>query len=195
MSKAIDYTAIEAYIRSHESNHRFTHSVSVALTNIRLSHMFGESLDDEKLYAGGLLHDICREWKNEKLFAFVEEHHVRLEAEERSAPCLLHAPVAAALLEEAGYEEAIATAIRWHTLGSVSMGRMGLVMFISDYLEPLRTHINDQERGELLHHDGLEAVALAILEKQDAYFQTCGKQNAHVTDELEAWLREGKRIE
>ena len=158
MLKPIDCTAIEARIRGSESNHRFAHSVSVALTNIRLSHMFAETLDDDELYACGLLHDICREWSDEQL-----------------------------------YDE-LATAVRWHTLGSVDMGRMGLVLFVSDYLEPLRTHISDAERGELLNQKNLDDVALAILLKQDRYFHELGRTNAHATMALEACLKEGKRI-
>ncbi len=194
MLKPIDCTAIEARIRSCESNHRFTHSVSVALTNIRLSHMFGETMEDDELYACGLLHDVCREWSDEQLYDFIDSHHVELEPEELSQPQLLHGPVAAALLREEGYDDSLATAVRWHTLGSVDMGRMGLVLFVSDYLEPLRTHISDAERGELLNQKTLDDVALAILLKQDRYFRDLGRENAHATMALEACLKEGKRI-
>lgn len=194
MLKPIDCTAIEARIRGSESNHRFVHSVSVALTNIRLSHMFAETLDDDELYACGLLHDICREWSDEQLYDFVDSHHVGLEPEELSQPQLLHGPVAAALLREEGFGGELATAVRWHTLGSVDMGRMGLVLFVSDYLEPLRTHISDVERGELLNQKNLDDVALAILLKQDRYFHELGRTNAHATMALEACLKEGKRI-
>ncbi len=195
MSKSIDSTAIEARIRLGESALRFTHSVSVALTNIRLSHMFGETLDDTKLYACGLLHDICREWSDDQLYGYLQTHkEISLEREEERLSCLLHAPVAASILHEEGYEEEITLAIRWHTLGSVEMGRMGLVLFVSDYLEPLRKHITDRERGDLLNHKSLEEVALAILAMQDAYFKKKGKESAKSTNALESWLRGGKRI-
>lgn len=146
------------------------------------------------LYACGLLHDICREWSDEQLYDFVDSHHVGLEPEELSQPQLLHGPVAAALLREEGFGGELATAVRWHTLGSVDMGRMGLVLFVSDYLEPLRTHISDAERGELLNQKNLDDVALAILLKQDRYFHELGRTNAHATMALEACLKEGKRI-
>lgn len=194
MSKVIDSTAAEALIRRTESQKRFTHSVSVGLTNVRLNHKFGEHLDDEELYVCGLLHDICREWDAERLFSYVKEHSVPLEDEEWEATALLHGPVAADMLRGEGYPEELCTAVRWHTLGSVGMGRMGLIVFISDYLEPLRTHITDEQRGALLAHDSLEGVALALLELQDAYFASKNRKNARVTDELEAWLRAGKRL-
>ena len=194
MSNSIDCTAIEGRIRKSESNHRFTHSVSVGLTNIRLSHMFGETMDDDELYACGLLHDICREWPGEELVEYATTHKVHLEPEEWTQNQLLHGPIAACLLGEEGYPSYLTLAIRWHTLGSVHMGRMGLVLFISDYLEPLRTHITDKERGCLFDHDSLEEVALAILLLQDQYFLEKGRANAHVTTLLENWLKEGKRI-
>lgn len=195
MSKSIDCTAIEAFIRKTESQKRFTHSVSVGLTDIRLAHMFREpEPDDDLLYATGLLHDICREWDEARLRDYVREHHVALEPEEEAAEALLHGPVAADLLHAQGYRGDLCLAVRWHTLGNVGMGRLGLILFISDYLEPLRTHITDAQRGMLLAHDTLEGVALAILRLQDGYFLAKGRTNARVTTELERFLAGGRTL-
>jgi len=194
MLTGMDCTALTSEILRTESEHRSSHSISVAQTNIMLNERYHEGFDDTLLTATGLLHDICREWPDEKLQAFCVSHKVMLEAEERAFPCLLHGPVAAGLLREKGYPEQMCVAIRWHTLGSVSMGRLGLIVFISDYLEPKRTHLTDDERKGLLKADTLEGVCLGILLMQDAYFARKGRHNAAVTDALERYLKEGRRI-
>ncbi|MFA6845245.1 MAG: HD domain-containing protein [Sphaerochaetaceae bacterium] len=190
----IDCTEVSREIRKTESAFRFEHSVSVAQTNVRLNHVFNEGLDDTLLTVCGLLHDICREWTEERLVSYSETHHLQLQSQERMFPCLLHAPVASNLLFNEGYPTGVCTAIRWHTLGSIRMGRMGLIVFISDYLEPLRTHITEEQRKKLLSHKSLDEVCLAILEQQDQYFQIKGKENAPSTKELEAYLKEGKTL-
>jgi predicted HD superfamily hydrolase involved in NAD metabolism len=194
MSKRIDCTAIEAEIRKLESPHRAEHSISVAETNLMLAHRYHEDLDDTVLEATGLLHDYCREWGTQRLYTFCDIHHVALEEEEKACPWLLHGPVAAQLFREQGYPEPMCLAIRWHTLGSVSMGRLGLVVFVSDYLEPKRTHITEVERQQLLQPTTLDDVCLAVLRMQDAYFARKGRKNAATTDRLEQLLAGGGRV-
>ncbi|MFA6774743.1 MAG: bis(5'-nucleosyl)-tetraphosphatase (symmetrical) YqeK [Sphaerochaetaceae bacterium] len=194
MSRRIDCTELRTEICKLESPHRSEHSISVAKTNVMLARRYREGIDETVLTATGLLHDLCREWSDERLYAFCEKHHVELEREEQACPWLLHSPVAAGLLREEGYPEEMCVAIRWHTLGSVSMGRLGLIVFISDYLEPHRTHITEDERRQLLLPDTLEGVCLAVLTLQDAYFREKGRCNAAVTDTLERFLKEGGRL-
>lgn len=194
MWKSTVFTVVEKRVRECESEHRFAHSVSVGFTNLVLNRKFGLGLDEDDLYQMGLLHDICREWTDKKLYGWAEEHHVSLTPEERENGCLVHAPVAAALLGEEGWGSDVTTGIRWHTLGSPDMGRMGLVIFVSDYLEPLRTHLTEEDRARLLDHETLEGVALSLLEMQDAYFVRKGRRNARETDRLEAFLRSGGRF-
>lgn len=194
MLKPIDCTALEEHIRSLESPHRAEHSVSVGKTNVLLARKFNVPFPTDQLVCCGLLHDMCREWDEGKLVSYAEEHHLPLEPEETGNPVLLHAPVAADIALSEGYGKAIATAIRWHTLGSVTMGKLGEIVFISDYLEPLRTHINEEERQSLLAHATLDEVCLAVLAMQDAYFVKKGRKNAGTTETLEKYLREGKRL-
>lgn len=194
MSRPIDCTAIDKEIKGVLSEKRYLHSVSVAETDLMLAKQYGEDYPNDVLYGMGLLHDRAREWDEKDLRDYVTEHEVPLEKEEWFFPPLLHGPVEADILLREGYDEEIARAVRWHTLGSVTMGRLGLILFISDYLEPRRTHIDQMERALLLSQPTLEKCCIALLKMQDAYHDRTGKKNAAVTNQLERYLLEGKRL-
>jgi 2-amino-4-hydroxy-6-hydroxymethyldihydropteridine diphosphokinase len=52
---------------------------------------------------------------------------------------MLHGPAAAARLEQGGEDRVeMLDAIRWHTVGSASWGRLGRALFMADFLEPGR---------------------------------------------------------
>lgn len=54
-------------------------------------------------------------------------------------PGFLHGPAAAARAAADGYDDVeVLDAVRWHTVGSVDWGDVGLALFAADFLEPGR---------------------------------------------------------
>jgi HD superfamily phosphohydrolase YqeK len=141
-----------------------------------------------------LVHDIAREWPDAKLQEYSREHQLSLEPEEKLIPMLLHGPVAADILMQKGYDSPICTAVRYHTLGSPTMGRLGLVLFIADFIEPGRTHITVEQRESLLAKESLEAVCVGLLSMQDGYFESKGKHPAFSSLSLRKYIEEGGRL-
>jgi 2-amino-4-hydroxy-6-hydroxymethyldihydropteridine diphosphokinase len=89
--------------------------------------------DDEAVAMrdAGLLHDALRDAPD----ALLRE----LSGDPTSPVELLHGPAAATLLERAGERRhELLEAIRWHTLGSASWGRVGRALYMADFLEPGR---------------------------------------------------------
>ncbi|AEC02222.1 metal-dependent phosphohydrolase [Parasphaerochaeta coccoides] len=196
MSLNIDFTELENYVTTHLTSRRAVHSINCGRTMERIFKIFPGLVDDYGIQAAmciGLMHDIAREWQTENLTAYVREHHISTEAEEDASPVLLHAPVGAhlslGLIPD--FPDTWATAIRWHTLGSVSMGRLGAALFIADYLEPLRTYITNKEREDFLSLPSLENIVLALILRDDAWHKAKGIVPAGVTSELREFLEQG----
>lgn len=79
----------------------------------------------------GRLHDALRDAPEERLRAIT--------ADRASPPGLLHGPAAATLLEADGERRSdVLEAIRFHTVGSPSWGRVGKALYMADFLEPGR---------------------------------------------------------
>ena len=82
--------------------------------------------------AAAWLHDALREAPPEELRPLVPP-------ELRDLPGkVLHGPAMAERLEGEADEE-LREAVRWHTLGSPRLGRLGRALYLADFLEPGRT--------------------------------------------------------
>jgi 2-amino-4-hydroxy-6-hydroxymethyldihydropteridine diphosphokinase len=80
----------------------------------------------------GLLHDALRDATEAQLRNLVPRADFTTE--------MLHGPAAAEMLEREGERRrALLEAIRWHTVGSASWGRLGRALFMADFLEPGRS--------------------------------------------------------
>ena len=188
------FIALEKDLSSQMSEARLLHSKATAETFLTLVQQFKETLDYGLCTKTALVHDIAREWEDEKMLAYAQEHNLALEQEERGDPVLLHAPVGANVLVNQGYESSLCLAVRYHTLGSIHMGRLGLVLFIADYIEPRRTHLSVSTKHALLALPTLEMLCLEILRMQEPYLQTKGKALAGCSQELMRYLLAGKRL-
>ncbi|MFA5698679.1 MAG: bis(5'-nucleosyl)-tetraphosphatase (symmetrical) YqeK [Sphaerochaeta sp.] len=184
MSKTIDSTALEANLTPK----RLQHSRSVT----QLCHYFNDHYslhaDHYDLTTVGLGHDIARSWSEAKLKAYIKANNLHLIEGEAEIPELLHAPVGAHILKTMGAREAITSAIRYHTLGSVEMGSLGYILFVSDYLDPNRSFLSREDRSELLRAPTIENLVYQILNRSVAYLQREGKPIFDVTSQLIAEL-------
>lgn len=195
------YTGLEQYVATQVNPKRFAHCQSCAITMKALLERFPYAYGDDpaKSDAGlyvGLWHDVARGWSDSSLSEYCRKHRLPMEPEEDRQPMLLHGAVAAALMEEKlpGCPDAWRLAVRWHSLGDISMGALGLAMYIVDYLEPRRKHLTDKRRRYLLFLPTLEAMAMAIMEDQDAYFRLNGISQAGCTKRLYEYMKTGGRL-
>jgi 2-amino-4-hydroxy-6-hydroxymethyldihydropteridine diphosphokinase len=91
-----------------------------------------------------ILHDALRDAPEADLRALVPRPDFTAE--------MLHGPAAAAHLERDGDSRTeMLDAIRWHTVGSASWGRLGRALFMADFLEPGRKFAR-ADRAYLARH-------------------------------------------
>ena len=192
MSKRIGYTELEAKVRGMIKEKRFVHSLGVVEVSRMLAERFGLSSDDAAYI--GIYHDAYRYQANGTAPAYCRAHGVEVFPEEEKEPMLLHGALAAIHFPqdaEGDVPEYFQTAVRHHTLGHKEMGRYGAILYIADYMEPGRKHLDDDDRRRILSGERLEDMIITIMDMQGEYFRREGIKSAAVSDELYRFIKDG----
>ncbi len=118
---------------------RYTHTLGVMYTAASLAMCHGA--DIERAQVAGLLHDSAKCIPNPKKLKLCRQNDIPVTEAEQKAPYLLHAKLGAYLAREKYHvrDPEILSAIECHTTGKPAMTLLEKIIFISDYIEPLRT--------------------------------------------------------
>lgn len=191
MQNIMDYTELEKLVGMNMKPGRFKHSLGVADTAAMLLEKIARDPMPGRIC--GIYHDYFRYIEAEKALEEVRRFSIDTVPEELTEPVLLHAPIAAFHMRDiAGpVPDSFLKAVRWHTLGSKDMGILGASVYIADYAEPGRKHLDDDTRRRIFSLPTLEEMVLLILKMQDGYFKEVGKKNAQTTLELYDYLKGG----
>ena len=118
---------------------RRAHSVAVARLAADWAGRWGVAPCEA--YGSGLVHDLAREWPDEALVREAERLGWPVDDVERESPVLLHGPVAAGWMREAGVgTAAMQAAVRYHTTAAPALEALGRLIFVADALEPGRQY-------------------------------------------------------
>ena len=142
---------------------RFVHSVAVANTSMCMAARFG--VDLEKAYIAGLLHDNAKCIDYDEQIKMCREMSVEITNFEYNNPYLIHGKLGAGLLKrDYGIEDrAIAEAVKWHTTGKPAMNKLESIVFIADFIEPMRHRAVNLDHIRVLAFDDLTATVKQIL--------------------------------
>ncbi|MBQ2697901.1 MAG: nicotinate (nicotinamide) nucleotide adenylyltransferase [Clostridia bacterium] len=144
--------------------HRLWHSIGVMEEMERLARRFGyENLPLARL--AGLLHDCTKNENTQKQLRLCQEFDIMISNLERSAPRLLHA-VTGEPVARARYgltEQEALFAIRYHTTGRAGMSLLEKLLYLADYVEPLRSFPGVEPVRRVLRDQGLEPALLLAL--------------------------------
>ena len=115
------------------SKERYRHTLGVEQTAVRLAGQYGE--DIEKARVAALLHDCARCLDSQEMRRLVGE-----KAGDNALRALMHAPAGAELARQkyGVRDEAVLSAIRWHTTGHEGMTRLEKIVYLADFIEPNR---------------------------------------------------------
>ena len=121
-------------------------------------------LDGSRAELGILAHDVARTLKKKEMLRQADGFALPSLEMERRSPVLLHGPVGAELLRhEDGLDDPeILDAVRWHSTGHPNLSPLGLLVFLSDKLDPnkLKSYPYQAElraiANESLHRAALE---------------------------------------
>ncbi len=162
MNCTIDY--IKNWLKANLTKERYEHSLGTADCARMLAKKYG--LDEEKAYFTGLIHDCAKCLpKNEMAQALSECELVCGEADNQKTH---HAPagVVIAKKEFGVTDEEVLSAIRWHTIGKLSMSLFEKIIFLADKIETRTRPIEYREPiTKLLEEEnGLDKALLLCYE-------------------------------
>ena len=142
---------------------RYRHCLSVARMAEKLAVRHGAS--PLKARIAGVIHDVARLWTNDELLTYAAGHGIPISDDAKSAPVLLHAPVAADVARrEFGIEDReILGAIARHTVAVPNMTDLEKIVYMADTFEPSRKY------------EGREALEAAAFRSLDEGLLGCVK--------------------
>jgi len=138
MGQTIDIDKASRQLKKSMGSYRYNHTQGVRYTAAALAMCHGE--DAYKAELAGLLHDCAKEIPDASKLKICEKRHIPVTEVEKENPFLLHAKLGAYLASEdyGVADEAVLSAITWHTTGRPAMSRLDQIVFIADYIEPHR---------------------------------------------------------
>lgn len=150
---------------------RYQHTLGVAATASCMAMRF--QTDPYKAYLAGLLHDNAKCISNDKKLSVCAKNKLSVNAAEEKNPDLLHAKVGSFLAKDKYRisDEQILSAILWHTTGKPEMTVLEQIIYIADYIEPLRKPQKNMEIVRRLAFEDLDRCMLEILSGTIQYLQ------------------------
>jgi predicted HD superfamily hydrolase involved in NAD metabolism len=138
------------WLRGNVSEQRVQHILGVEAMSVELAQIHG--LDMEKAAVAGLMHDLAKYFKPQRLLEMARAEGLELDPVDLLNPRLLHADVGAIVArDEFRVTDAeVLMAIANHTLGRPEMSGLSCVVFLADSLEPGRG--NNSVLQDLRHH-------------------------------------------
>ena len=177
------------------TDHRYTHSLGVTETAIKMADIFGA--DREKAEIAALLHDCAKQIPHNEQLRLCIEYNIPLDEVKKKELGLLHAELGAYLAQhEFGVTDPeILDAIRYHTLGRENMTDLEKILYLSDIIEPNRKHFDGIDELRSLCFTDLDRALLYGFGLTIAHTN----RNRHIlhnqTIEAEKYIREKLRME
>ncbi|MDO5564391.1 MAG: bis(5'-nucleosyl)-tetraphosphatase (symmetrical) YqeK [Eubacteriales bacterium] len=149
-------------IKEKLSLERLNHSISVSLTAANLSFYYNQ--DVEKSLIAGLLHDICKPLNLEECKSLGQKYNFTFDDEDIKSPQVLHGIIGAEYVKNELLidDENIYYAIKNHTIGRPNMREIEKIIYVADYIEPLRDDDNRLKNIRLLAYTNINKCVYYI---------------------------------
>lgn len=127
-----------AWLAENVPASRVNHILRVEQMAVELAQLYHE--DQQKAAMAGLMHDLAKYFKPQKLLAMAQLEGLEVDAVMEATPHLLHAEVSAIVARDVFgvKDEEVLQAIANHTLGRPGMSLLSSIVFLADSLEPGR---------------------------------------------------------
>ena len=159
---ALSFDEIREDLKCRLKPTRYDHTISVMFTAASLAMCYHE--DVSNALTAGLLHDCTKSLSNEEHLRLVERESAPLSDSERAKEKLLHA-VTGPIYARDVYgcsDPDILNAIRFHTTGRAGMSMLEKIIYIADYIEPLRQPLPNIENVRQLAFDDIDQCVAKV---------------------------------
>ncbi len=160
--RPIHLRTISQHVKELMSPKRYHHTLMVCKMAIRLARIKGVEL--YKVCAAALLHDVAKEFSQEKMLQLMQEDDIIIEWQD--IPCSIrHGYAGAAYAKKELFinDEEILWAIRCHSTGKKNMTVLEKIIYLSDMISEDRSYKEVTRLRELAMKD-MDAALLASLE-------------------------------
>ena len=150
---------------------RYRHTQGVMYTSAALAMRYGADL--KKALLAGLLHDCAKCIPGHTKIRMCEKYNLEISEIERKNPSLLHAKLGAYLAKDKYdiEDEEILMAIRSHTTGRPGMSLLEKIVYIADYIEPMRYKASRLPEIRKLAFEDLDECMYEILKDTLEYLE------------------------
>lgn len=141
---------------------RYNHTIRVRDTAVELAKIY--NVDLEKAYVAGMLHDCAKIRDEKELIEVSFDYGLNLTDDMEKAPQIIHSFLGAIISEKKyGIEdEDILNAIRFHTTGRENMSDLEKIVFLADYIEPMRNFSGVDKARKLACEDLNKAMMYSL---------------------------------
>ena len=156
-----DFEKYEKLIKSRLSEYRYTHSMNVAKRARELAGIY--SLDEDKAYLAGILHDITKETDYAEQEKYMDNLGIIPTELEKSNKLVYHQISGACYVKSVlGIDdEEILSAIRYHTTGHAEMTEFEMVIYLADLTSAERSYPDVESVRELADNSLTDAMLCA----------------------------------
>ncbi len=185
-----DIAHMKKVLKKQMDGARYEHTLGVMYTAACLAMRHGEDLG--RAMVAGLLHDCAKCVSDEKKIQICKKNHIAISQAEEQSPYLLHAKVGAYLAREkyGVRDEGILSAIACHTTGKPGMADLDKIIFIADYIEPMRSKAADLGDVRKMAFQDLDLTLFKILSDTLAYLGGAQKRIDSMTLQAYAYYKE-----
>jgi predicted HD superfamily hydrolase involved in NAD metabolism len=129
---------IKRHLKRNLDSDRYEHTIGVSYVAVAMAMRYG--YDIKKAMLAGLLHDCAKCIPSEKMLKKCAKYNISITEAEKNNPDLLHAKLGAflAMHKYRMDNKDIINAILYHTTGRPAMSMLEKIIFIADYIEPIR---------------------------------------------------------
>ncbi len=185
-----NFKTIQEKLCKKLDSRRYQHTLGVMYTCAALAMAHGADLYKAQL--AGLLHDCAKCVPNKKKVRLCKKHKISVTPFEEENPFLLHAKLGAHYARKKyGVEDGeILSAIRCHTTGRPAMTVLEKIVFIADYIEPMRDTAPRLDEIRRLAFQDLDRCTYEILRDTLEYLQQSPRKIDLTTERAYAYYRE-----
>ena len=184
--KNLPMEELEAVVISLLNPNRVAHVLGCRDTAVELAKHWGENVTDAA--RAGILHDITKAIDGPLQLTLCGAYGKILSDFSRRYPKTLHALTGSLVAERIfGENEAVVSAIEWHTTGRADMTLLEKIIYLADYIEPNRTIPGVEELRRLAFTDIDAALKLGLTMTLE-HLNRQGSEVSPESQEALAWL-------
>ncbi len=174
----IEYSSI---LRKYISGFRYNHSISVANCAMSLAMRYEVPLLDALI--AGILHDIAKMIKNSDMIDLCKKNNIELSDDDKKSIPVIHSYLSAYIAEHdlKINKKDILNAIYNHTLGRPNMSMLEKIIFVADYIEPLRVKRDNMDEIRKTAFIDIDKCMVLII---DSCLKHLNDQNLYVHNRM-----------